>query len=106
MEQVIDLYATKTPTDSTQNGHASYASRLLWCAMYYMDQRMFCAHDLALLIEEIYGEKLSSAKVSHGLRTFAQLGYVDRVHRRNRSSRYFDYRVSQNGARFMRREQA
>jgi len=101
--ETLDLYETRVPTDNLQNGKPSYVARLLWCSIYYMDQRMFCAHDLALLIEEIYGEKLSSAKVSHGLRTFAQLGYVDRFHRRNRSIRYYDYRVSQNGARFMRR---
>ena len=104
--ETLDLYDTQVPTDNIQNGKPSYVARLLWCAMYYMDQRMFCAHDLALLVEEIYGEPMSSAKASHGLRAFAQLGYVERFYRRNRSIRYFDYRVSQNGVRFMRRNQA
>ena len=104
--ETLDLYDTQVPTDNIQNGKPSYVARLLWCAMYYMDQRMFCAHDLALLVEEIYGEPMSSAKASHGLRAFTQLGYVERFYRRNRSIRYFDYRVSQNGVRFMRRNQA
>ena len=102
----LDLYDTRVPTDNVQNGKPSYVARLLWCAMYYMDQRKFCAHDLALLVEEIYGEQMSSFKASHGLRTFAQLGYVDRIYRRNRSVMYYDYRVSQKGFRFMRRDQA
>ena len=104
--ETLDLYDTQVPTDNIQNGKPSYVARLLWCAMYYMDQRMFCAHDLALLVEEIYGEPMSSAKASHGLRAFAQLGYVDRIYRRNRSVMYYDYRVSQKGFRYMRREQA
>jgi len=104
--ETLDLYDTQVPTDNIQNGKPSYVARLLWCAMYYMDQRMFCAHDLALLVEEIYGEPMSSAKASHGLRAFAQLGYVDRIYHRNRSVMYYDYRVSQKGFRYMRREQA
>ena len=78
----LDLFDTRVPTDNVQNGKPSYVARLLWCAMYYMDQRLFCAHDLALLVEEIYGEPMSSAKASHVLRAFAQMGYVDRFSRR------------------------
>jgi len=104
--ETLDLFDTRVPTDNVQNGKPSYVARLLWCAMYYMDQRKFCAHDLALLVEEIYGEPMSSAKASHGLKAFAQLGFVDKFYRRNRSIRYFDYRVSQKGFRFMRRDQA
>ena len=104
MEQVIDLYETSVPNHSLHNGRTPYASRLIWCAMYYMDQRLFCAHDLSLLIEEIYGEKLSAAKVSHGLKDFVQLGKVERINHRNRSVRYYNYRVSQSGAQYMQRE--
>jgi len=104
--ETLDLYDTQVPTDNIQNGKPSYVARLLWCAMYYMDQRKFCASELVLLVEEIYGESMSSAKVSHGLRPFVQMGFVEKLNHRNRSVRYYNYRVSQNGVRFMRRNQA
>ena len=102
--ETLDLYTTRTPTDSIQNGRASFIARVLWCSMYYMDRHMFCASELGLVAEKIYGERVSSAKVSHGLRPFVQMGFVEKFNHRNRSVRYYNYRVSQCGVRFMRNQ--
>lgn len=99
--ETLDIYATRPPNHNMQNGCASYTSRLVWCGAHYMEGQLFYANELSLLIDEIYGEKLSSFKVSHELKRFAELGYVDRVQSGNRAQTYYKYRVSQLGRKYM-----
>ena len=55
--ETLDIYASPPPNRSTENGSASLTSRLVWCGIQYMGRQLFYAHELGLLIEDIYGEK-------------------------------------------------
>ena len=101
--ETLDIYASPPPNRNTGNGTVSYTSRLVWCGIQYMGRQLFYAHELGLLIENIYGEKCSSNRVAAALKDLAGLRYVTRVQVDDRSQTYYRYRVSEIGLQYIQR---
>ena len=101
--ETLDIYASPPPNRSTENGSASLTSRLVWCGIQYMGRQLFYAHELGLLIEDIYGEKCSSNRVAAALKSLSGLRYVTRVQVDDRFQTYYRYRVSELGLQYIRR---
>ena len=103
MEQDIDLYALNMPPGGSKMGPIQkYISRVVWASMHYLKQNPFLSNELGLLVEEIYGDKYATQRISVQLNMFAELGYVEKIPLKGKMSRY-RYRVTNLGMIHQRR---
>ena len=102
MEQDIDLYALNMPPGGSKMPIQKRISREVWASMHYLAQKTFLSNELGLLVEEIYGEKYATQRISVQLGIFAELGYVEKMPLKGKMSRY-RYRVTNLGMSHQRR---